>query len=100
MLLTITYYSFYVYFVFHLKTFVKNYNGESELFGLFLNFFTLFAQLGHYVFLVFLGIAVFWWMPIIFYGWSLMFTLITGFIDKKINKYVLWFSGFIACPIL
>ncbi len=96
-------YTVFSFFLFYQRLHLKNFNGDSEIFGGILALFTIAAGIFGYGFIIYWGFTVDWWQAIILFAIGFGFQLIWFPIEALLRLRNLWmfFSllGFIALPI-
>jgi hypothetical protein len=86
-------------FVFYQQLHVKNFNGASRTFPLFLNFSALLGMLVGIAFLLYYGWNVVWWAPIVILVIGVVTTIFGVFVERLVGATVISVAGFVGWPI-
>ena len=99
-------FSIYSFFVFYLQKWSSVFQGASQGFGIFLNFFMGIATLFGLGFLIYYGIKVEWAAPLMVFGISLFVKFVMVSIEAILfgrfqsSVFIIGTIGIIVCPIL
>ncbi len=85
--------------VYYQQLHVKNFQGASQIFQLILSLFAFAGIITGFVFLIYYGIKVVWWAPIILFVIGILFQFIANFIEEAVGPFTLSFLGFAAWPL-
>lgn len=92
-------YSFFKTFLFYQQLHFKNFRGASKLFEIILGLSVAIGTINGLIFLVYYGIKVVWWAPIILFVIGMLFQIIVNFIEVLVGRFTLSLVGFIGWPV-
>lgn len=96
---SIGFYCAFGIFVFYQQLHAAHFRGASQAFGFALSLSALLGMLTGLIYLIYYGIQVVWWAPLIIFVIGILTSMLGNLVELIIGKFALSFAGFIGWPL-